>query len=69
MFRHLYGYWQDYQAIASNLSPQEITAELDKMKRRMKERRKVLLVMHVHFSVGFILPYVQKKFLSAHLTS
>ena len=42
VFRHLYGYWQDYQLMSRDLSsPGEIAAEIEKMKKQMKQLKKV----------------------------
>ena len=42
VFRHLYGYWHDYQLLSRDLNPSEIAAEIEKMKTQMKHFRKVL---------------------------
>ena len=41
VFRHLYGYWQDYQVMSHDLSPTEIAPAIEKMKKQMKQLRKV----------------------------
>ena len=42
VFRHLYGYWQDYQLMSHDLSsPAEISAAITKMKQNMEQLRKV----------------------------
>ena len=42
VFRHLYSYWQEYQMMSHNLSsPAEIPAEIEKMRTKMEQLRKV----------------------------
>ena len=41
VFRYLYSFWQDYQAMTHGLSQQEVETELHKMERQMKQLKKV----------------------------
>ena len=42
VFRHLYGYWQDYQAMSHGLSQEEIETELNRQREKL---RKVLFLI------------------------
>ena len=37
VFRHLYGYWQDYQAMSHGLSREEIETELNRQREKLRK--------------------------------
>ena len=62
VFRYLYGYWQDYQLMSHNLSPEKIAPAIDKMKKQMMELRKVWHIgIHQFLMVFTYIQYKSKK--------
>ena len=51
MYRHLLGYWQEYQTFSSGFAEQEISGAIDQVERDIKAQREAMLDQELHVKI------------------